>query len=328
MIGDHFHNYIQQRLEHIMSKKVLITGATGYLGSRLSKYFATQSDILPIVAGRKNLEFNFPHKFKYLDVLDKNSIEQSLEGVDYIIHLAALNFQDCQNNPERAKRVNETGTKNIVEMAKISNIKKIIYFSSIHVYGTPLQGQLNEDNPINTLKTNYYAATHYNAEKIIENAGIEHVIVRLSNAMGAPVHRDVNAWMLICNDLCKQAIFEKKLSLKSSGIQKRNFITISTLEQIVDHFINHDLPHQIYNIGGTDFTIYEMAELISLEASSFLNQNCPVLFPEPTKQEIDSNIQFDFCLKRLNALNLKLKNDFQNEIVNTLRFVKESISGK
>ena len=53
------------------------------------------------------------------------------------------------------------------------------------------------------------------------------MIIRLSNSYGAPISKDVNRWTLVVNDLCRQAITNRELKLKSSGEQHRDFIPIS-----------------------------------------------------------------------------------------------------
>ena len=178
-----------------MHKTILITGGLGYLGGRIAQSLLTTNKYKVIIGTRKNQK-DLPKQLVgcdvvLIDLLEKNSIQKSLKGIDIIIHLAAMNANECAKNPSNALLVNGLGTLNLVQSAKDSGVKKIIYFSTAHVYGSPLLGDISEDTLV--APSNHYAITHRIAEDYINKVGragkINTTIVRLSNAIGRPINK-------------------------------------------------------------------------------------------------------------------------------------------
>ena len=99
--------------------------------------------------------------------------------------------------------------------------------------------------------------------------------MRLSNAFGVPVHKDVNCWMLLVNDLCKQAVQTGRLVLQTSGLQQRDFIGLNKVCRVVERFlVGHDEFKQtnIFNVGsGISQSVRTMAQLIQQRCTHVLN---------------------------------------------------------
>jgi UDP-glucose 4-epimerase len=60
-----------------------------------------------------------------------------------------------------------------------------------------------------------------------ERGDIEGIVIRVSNSFGAPAHQHANCWMLLVNDLCRQAVSTGQMTLRSSGIRRRDFVTLT-----------------------------------------------------------------------------------------------------
>ena len=85
--------------------KILITGASGYLGGRISSFFSTMSKYEIILASRRAVKI--PNNFKNIKVIqinwkDEESILNACTNIDVIIHTAGMNAQDCYINPKEA----------------------------------------------------------------------------------------------------------------------------------------------------------------------------------------------------------------------------------
>ena len=257
-----------------MKKSILITGGLGYIGSSLAKFLLESNMYNVYITTRKKNEL--PESLNKCNVvkLDINEpdeqLENKLKGIDYVIHLAALNEIDCVKNPELAVEVNITGTLKILNASIAVGVKKIIYFSTAHVYSSPLASHLSEEKC--TLPTHPYAITHRAAEDFILSANkqkkIEGIIIRLSNALGAPIHKSIDRWTLLVNDLCKQIAETKKIVLRSSGVQVRNFITLNDVCRGVYHLLEinkYDFEHPIYNLGGPNtLSVNQVSDIIAL----------------------------------------------------------------
>jgi UDP-glucose 4-epimerase len=251
---------------------ILITGGFGYIGGRLAQYLENKEINLKLLA-RKNSIIPKWAKDKTIvagDVLDISSLKIACENVDTIIHLAALNEIDSGKNPLEALRVNGEGTLNLINAATVNKVKRMIYFSTFHVYGLNASGNISEETL--PLPVHPYAITHHVSEDFIRMAvfkkEMEGIILRLSNGFGYPSHAQVNRWSLVVNNLCLQAVLNRKIVLKTSGKQYRDFITLTDVSRCVEHMLSLDASkldkkNCIYNLGGEfSVTILDLANLI------------------------------------------------------------------
>ncbi|MCG6552545.1 MAG: SDR family oxidoreductase [Candidatus Magnetominusculus sp. LBB02] len=250
--------------------RILITGGRGFIGGRTALYLREQykdSDITITTTNNEALPSWFDDfNMMEMSLEDEKSIERAVSEVDTIVHLAAANEIDSMRDPAMAIRITAEGTYRLLRAAAENGVRKFIYFSTIHVYGE------NIDRPIITEQTpirpyHPYATTHAAAEGFVDQFrrynGMTTAILRLSNAYGAPADRGVNRWSLVFNDLCRQAVTTGELTLKSSGRQYRDFISIRDVARAVEHLIyelNGQWGDGLYNLGGEcPMTILEAA---------------------------------------------------------------------
>ncbi len=135
---------------------ILITGANGFLGSRLCRKFIEEG--FHIIAGvRKSAELSLLNgvnvEYRYGDVTQKETLAEMVKGVDYIIHSAGL---VKAKRKQRFFEVNESGTANLFEAISKYNpgIKKVVYISSAAASGPSIKGRpLTEDDPPHPITT-------------------------------------------------------------------------------------------------------------------------------------------------------------------------------
>jgi len=148
-------------------------------------------------------------------------------NLDTVIHLAGLDEQNSFRDIEAAWKINTLGTQSLLSIANDKRIQKFIYFSTFHVYGD-CEGTITEETPAQPHHP--YASTHRAAEDIVRfyqhYKNINTLTLRLSNAFGCPMDTEINRWALVFNDLCRQAMTSRKIIIKSSGKQYRNFISL------------------------------------------------------------------------------------------------------
>ena len=250
----------------------MITGGLGYIGSSLAKYLSSQSQYNVILSSRNLVSLPKELENCSLVQIETNTSEKELaiilNTIDVVIHLAALNEIDCLQKPDEAILVNVLGLQKILNASIQAAVKKFIYFSTAHIYCAPLSGDISEN--MYPLPQHPYAITHRAAEDYVLAATLQSkingIIVRLSNAIGAPIHPSVNRWTLLVNDICKQIAISKEIRLKSNGTQLRNFITMYDLCRSIDHFcsINKiDTAFPIYNLGGpSNMSINEIVNMV------------------------------------------------------------------
>lgn len=298
--------------------KILITGGFGYLGSKLSKLLADKGHKIRIFSNNppKNLQKN---KYEILigDILDKKKINEACKGIDYVLHLAGLDQQTCENKPKLALLVNGTGTKNVLEAAQKEHIKKFIYMSTSQVYGKLNNRVTEETTPV---PINDYGKTKLLGENYCKqfNNDMKCIVIRLSNAYGVPLTD--SGLNLVVNDLCKQSVENQKIILKTKGKQKRDFIAIPDLFQAIGILLDletKDLKENIFNVGGNNsLSIYELAKLI---AQTYLE-----IYGKEVKIEFDENLNevpitdFVYDISRIRKLGFNPKAEMKEEIKETL----------
>lgn len=311
--------------------KILITGGFGYVGGRLAKYL--QSHHAVVVSSRKQptaeqLERHGQPEFVLHDHLLQTG--GFPEGLDAVIHLAALNERDVLVSPSEAIKVNIDQTRIILEQAIASGVQQFIFFSTAHVYGSPLHGEIDET--VLPVPVHPYAITHRAAEDYVLAAQAQgrilSTVIRLSNSFGAPVDPAVNRWTLLVNDLCRQAVTHQKLLLASNGCQYRDFVCLADVQAAMEHILEkreHSPITGIFNLGsGISMPVLEMAELIAENYGKLYGQTIPVHIPDGATQTNEPSLQFSIA--RLQSTGWAVKNDFRQELQEMLLFCKQNFT--
>ena len=168
-------------------KKVLITGAKGFVGRYLTDALLMEgAEIIGL-----SVEGDTPGKndIKWMvgDIAKAASLDGICKDVDLVYHLAAISNVDASiRNPLRTIETNTMGTANLLEEARKSGVKKFVYVSSAHVYGVPQYLPIDEKHPL--VPREAYAASKIAAENIVQaygnSYGIKHAILRPFNMFG------------------------------------------------------------------------------------------------------------------------------------------------
>jgi len=312
---------------------ILITGGLGYLGGRIADYLRKTAPGAQVSIGthRKNPPVpawvdNLP--IVHLDPSDPSTYSTSLDKIDTLIHLAALSEAECLDNAEAAWEINTQGTFKLLDRACRSGLKRFVYFSTFHVYGATEGRVISEETA--TRPWHPYAATHRAAEDVVEyfhrHKKIQTVTFRLSNAFGYPMDQRINRWSLVVNDLCRQAVTARKLTLKSPGTQHRDFITLEDVARAVHHFL-FNIPDNwedgLYNLGGEcSLSIREMAgKVSSVYEKKYDRPPLALEAPENLLQTAPQPV--NFCIDKLKSRGFRLKGDIDGEIEKTLSFCEQ-----
>lgn len=174
---------------------VLVTGGTGFLGSYIIKHLVEKGyRVRAIRRERAVLPFYIPkeifEKVEWItgDILDVLSLEDAMEGVDQVIHAAAVvSFLNADR--KKMYQANVEGTANVVNMAIEKKVKRLVYISSVAALGRTAHGgsvdedRKWEDNKVNT----HYAKSKYKAELEVwrgSGEGLNTIILNPSTILG------------------------------------------------------------------------------------------------------------------------------------------------
>ena len=307
--------------------KILITGAFGYLGGRISSFFSSIPEYEIILASTRAVKI--PSHSKNIKVVkinweDEENISNACTNIDVIIHAAGMNAQDCNINPVEALNVNGIYTAKLVKNAISNKVKKIIYFSTAHVYNSPLKGIITED--VSPKNKHPYSTSHLAGENAVIQAHLsgklQGVVLRLSNCIGAPKDVSANCWMLLVNDLCKQIIEHQKMKINTNGKQLRNFITITDVCRVVNLFIELNFrsnKNTIFNVGNETISIIEMAEIIQKRCKLILGFSPKLEINKQDNVEVEN---FQYKTNKLDSIGFKSQSSYEKEIDDLLIFCK------
>jgi UDP-glucose 4-epimerase len=284
-----------------MSATVLLVGGFGNLGGRIATHLSQFQDHQIVLASRKKQAAPLWAKDAQtiqLDVTDPTTFTTIPKSVNCIIQLAATNDVDSAQSPELARIVTTEGTASLLNAAIHNGIERFVYFSTAHVYGAPLQGTFNESSPTHAVHP--YATTHLEAESVVaaahENGDIQGIRVRLSNGFGRPMAYETADWRTLTSDLCRQAVVEKRMEMRTDGLQERNFITKTDIARAVQHLIalpKTDVSNGLFNLGGSKSqTLLAMANMIQERAQNKFGVEIPLHRPEPTNTD-SQHLNFD-----------------------------------
>lgn len=314
--------------------RILITGGFGFVGGRLAQHLqqAGHQIVLGSRKARSSPDWLPQAEVVQTDWKDGRVLEQICNGIDVVIQAAGMNAQDCVADIVAALEINGVATARLLKAAITQGVKRFIYLSTAHVYSSPLVDIINEDTCPRNLHP--YATSHLAGENVILSAGqrgkIEGFVLRLSNIFGPPTHKDVNCWMLLVNDLCRQAVQTRKLVLRSSGLQQRDFFPMSDVCRVIQHIASFDsmlYQPNVFNVGaGISQSVLGMARLIQQRGKL-------VLGFEPELQCPDTGTDgcpeiMDYRVDRLEATGFNPTHDNSSEIDGLLSFCNVSFDQK
>jgi UDP-glucose 4-epimerase len=312
---------------------ILITGGTGFLGGRIVKHFLNQKHTITI-ASRTDApaqEWCKGVRVVVADWSDMDAIRALCSGQDIIIHAAGMNAQDCILNPASALQFNGVVTAQMAKAAADNRVKKFFFLSTAHVYSAPLTGDISEGT---CTKNNHpYAFSKLAGEHAVlfaqQQNAMEGIVLRLSNIFGAPAHANVNAWTLLVNDLCKQAVTSGKMTLHTSGIQYRDFLPMDSFLQILSGMIylnGKSYTEPVFNVGsGQSITVLEMAQLIQIRHETLFQKKITLDVSKVTFQD-SPVMSFNFMVNKIKEAGIFSSSELAPAIDQVLLFCKQNFS--
>jgi len=160
-------------------KKILVTGADGFIGSHLTEELVKQGyEVRAFVFYNSFNSWgwidSFPEEIKNKieifagDIRDPNGIRVAMESCDTVFHLAALiGIPFSYHSPDSYVDTNIKGTLNILQAAKLLNTKRVLVTSTSEVYGTAQYVPIDEKHPFQGQSP--YSATKIGADRIAES---------------------------------------------------------------------------------------------------------------------------------------------------------------
>ncbi len=270
-------------LDALKNKKILITGAAGFIGSNLCD-FLLKNDIQVraldnfATGHHENIKGFLDHsKFEFIegDICDLETCESACEGIDFVLHQAALgSVPRSIEDPIRTNKANINGFLNMLVACKNQNVKRFVYAASSSTYGDSKTLPKIEDKIGKPLSP--YAITKYVNELYAENFkltyGLDTIGLRYFNVFGRK--QDPNgAYAAVIPKFVIQLMKHESPTINGDGTFSRDFTYIDNVIQMNILAItttNNDALNEVYNTAvGDRTTIKQMSGLLKKFLSDF-----------------------------------------------------------
>lgn len=255
--------------------KILITGGAGFIGSNLSEHFLNKGyEVVCLdnfsTGHRHNLSSFLNNKNYSLiegDIRDKKDCQKAVEGVDYVLHQAALgSVPRSINDPITTNDVNVSGFLNMLVAARDVKVKRFVYAASSSTYGDS-QGLPKVEDVIGKPLSPYAITKYVNelyAEIFSKTYGLETIGLRYFNVFGRKQDPD-GAYAAVIPKFVMQFMKYESPIINGDGNYSRDFTYIDNVIQMNDLAItsqNSEAINTVYNTAYGDRTT--LTQLVGL----------------------------------------------------------------
>ncbi len=262
--------------KNFKSKKVLITGGLGFVGSNLSiKLAELGADVLIVdnmLPRQGGNVFNIEPvkdkvKINISDIRNPTSMNHLVKGMDYIYHIAGqVNHVDSVKDPLNDLSINVEGTLVLMEALRMNNPDaKVIFTGTRGEYGSSLTLPVAENHAINPI--GIYAITNFAAERIVLTYHnlhhIKSLCLRITNTFG-PRHQMAHDEYGVFNWFIRKAMDNEVIPIFGDGRILRDYLYIDDLTESLITIADSDGAYgEVYNVGsGVPLSFVDLANKI------------------------------------------------------------------
>lgn len=249
--------------------RALVTGGAGFIGSALSRQLTLTFDEVVVLddlsSGRaENLE-GIDIDLHVGSILDEDLVDRLTADVEVVFHLACKGVRHSIHDPRGNHDVNATGSLVVLEAARRSGVRRVIYTSTSEVYGTAIEVPMTEDHPT-------YPHTVYGGGKLAGEAyarayhrtyGMETVVIRPFNAYGPRSHHEGDSGEVIPKFLIR-AMNGLSPVIFGDGSQTRDFTYVDdTAAGIAAAAESDEVVGETVNLGsGSEVSVQDLAGIV------------------------------------------------------------------
>lgn len=242
-------------------KHILITGGAGFIGSNLTEYFLNKGYFVRCL---DNFSTGYKHNIEEFlsnpnyemiegDIRDIETCHKAVEGVDYVLHQAALgSVPRSVNDPVTSNEVNVSGFLNMLVAVRDEGIKRMVYAASSSTYGDSENLPKVEDiigKPLSPYAVTKYVNELY-ADVFAKTYGMEIIGLRYFNVFGRRQNTR-GAYAAVIPLFTKQFIQHESPTINGTGENSRDFTYIDNVIQMNERAMLTDNPNAVNTVYNT-----------------------------------------------------------------------------
>lgn len=250
--------------------RVLITGGAGYIGTELVKALSQNASVSNIIVYDNLWKDNynlFSHSgikhgkviFLNAEILDSRRLGEALKSVGVVYHLAAhVDSKLINANHHLYEQINNWGNAELSYAIEDNKIKRVINASSIAVYGNESDIITKDTTP--NPKTFYGTSKLRGEEHLTRLSDVTEVYnLRIGNVYGYGTSMRMDS---VINQFVFSAAFENRIKILGEGNQKRSFIHIDSLIEVLVGLLKSKIDPGTYNVVETTFSVLDIADVL------------------------------------------------------------------
>ena len=260
---------------NINQSSVLVIGGAGFIGSHVVAELL-KTDVERVVIFDNFARGKLHHLTESLedsrceiysnggDVRDIDILNDAMEGIDGVVHLAAMWLLHCKDFPRTAFHVNIEGTFNVLEACVKNGVKRLVYSSSASVYGDAVEVPMTEEHPFNN--RNFYGSTKIAGEAMCrafyDRYGLDYVGLRYMNVYG-PHQDQTAAYTGVIPIMLNKIDANEAPVINGDGTQAYDFIDVEDVARCNVLALEAEASDEFYNVGtGVQTSISQLCDTI------------------------------------------------------------------
>jgi UDP-glucose 4-epimerase len=250
----------------------LVTGGLGYIGSYVVRDLCDRGWQVRVLDNRYRCDPNTASELAALDGVEvvegdiryAHMVESATQGVEAVVHLAAVCMNKSIADPTESLDVNLMGTQNVLDAAARASVRRIVYASSASVYGNPTQLPMREDDKLAPITP--YCVAKLAGEQMLDfyarRAKLSWLALRFFNVYGPGQPTDAYYTSVVVTFLNRLAAGEAPV-IDGRGDQSMDFVHVTDVARSVGMAVDSQASGEVLNVGtGQQTTISDLAELL------------------------------------------------------------------
>jgi len=264
-----------QRIMNIDGTRILVTGGCGLIGSTTIEQLLRDHNPARIVILDNMVRGSLTNVAQALedprvtllrgDIRDRDTVARATEGMDAVVHMAALRITACAADPREAMEVMCDGSFNVVDAARQAGVKKVVVASTASIYGLAESFPTREDHHPYNNRT-WYGASKVMLEGLLRSYhdmyGLPYVAMRYFNVYGPRMDIHGKYTEVLIRWMERIAAGQPPL-IFGDGLQTMDFVYIDDVARSNVLALASDASDEVFNVAsGTETSLRELAEAL------------------------------------------------------------------